>query len=376
MTQSGNVTASAPRAGAERAAPGFAPASSQSISIWDVARIAGVSHQTVSRVINGKPNVRESTRAHVLRTIEELGFTPSRTAQALAGGPVRSVTVLTVDTALYGCAAALRGIEEAARAAGFTVAISVLEPDSARRRQDVIERIGDPGRAAIVIAFEAAGVRALAALPADYPVVGLVERPGDTADADGASLSKVWIDDRDAAGHATRYLLGLGHQTVHYLSIPSSTTHQTQRARGWRDALREAGRTVPEQLDAGWTPRSGYLAARRLLEDPGVTAILCGNDDVALGVLRAAREAGRRVPEELSVVGFDDAPQSAYLSPALTTVRLDFEGLGRAGFRLLHRLLDPRNAPEPGFWDGPELIVRESSGPYRRPRSRSAQRRP
>ena len=357
MTESGNIAA---------------PATSQSFSIWDVARIAGVSHQTVSRVINGKPNVRESTRAHVLRTIDELGFTPSRTAQALAGGPVRSVTVLTVDTALYGCAAALRGIEEAARAAGFTVAISVLEPESARSRQDVMERLGDPGRAAaIVIAFEAAGVRALAALPADYPVVGLVERPDDAADADGTSLSKVWIDDRGAAAHATRYLLGLGHKTVHYLAIPSSTTHQTQRARGWRDALHEADRTVPEQLDAGWTPRSGYLAARRLLADRTATAILCGNDDVALGVLRAAREAGRRVPEELSVVGFDDAPQSAYLSPALTTVRLDFEGLGRAGFRLLHRLLDPQNAPEPGLWDDPALIVRESSGPYRSARSRS-----
>lgn len=332
-------------------------------SIWDVARIAGVSHQTVSRVINGKPNVSESTRALVLRTIEDLGFTPSRTAQALAGGPVRALTVLTVDTALYGCAAALRGIEEAARAEGFTVAISVLEPDSARSRPDVVDRIGDPGRAAIVIAFEAAGARALAALPSQYPVVGLVERPGEATDPAAASHSMVWIDDRGAAGHATRYLLDLGHETVHYLSIPSSTTHQTQRAQGWRDALREAGRPVPHQLDAGWTPRSGYLAARQLLADPAVTAVLCGNDDVALGVLRAAREVGRRVPEELSVVGFDDAPQSAYLNPALTTVRLDFEGLGRAGFRRLHQLLDPQAAPEPSLWDEPELIVRESSGP-------------
>src|SRR5262249_4924178 len=141
-------------------------------------------HQTVSRVINGKPNVSDATRALVLRTIDELGFSPNRTAQALAGGPVRAVTVLTVDTALYGCAAALRGIEEAARTAGFTVAISVLEPESARSRQDVVDRLGDPGRAAIVIAFEAAGVRALAALSADYPVVGLVERPADNVGAE------------------------------------------------------------------------------------------------------------------------------------------------------------------------------------------------
>lgn len=332
----------------------------RSPNMYDVAAKAGVSHQTVSRVINGKPYVKDSTRALVLKTIEELGFTPNRSAQALAGAPVRSVTVLTVDTALYGCAAALRGIEEAARAAGYTVGISVLEPDAAKSAQDVVERLANPGKAAIVIAFEAAGVRALDALSEHQPVVGLVERPPD---GHATGRSQVWIDDRRAAGHATRYLLGLGHQTVHYLSIPSSTAQLTQRTQGWQDALLAAGRQVPEQLDAGWTPRSGYLAARRLLADRSATAILCGNDDVALGVLRAAREAGRDVPGELSVIGFDDAPQSAYLAPALTSVRLDFEGLGRAGFGLLHRLLEPQSAPAPALWDEPELIVRESSGP-------------
>jgi DNA-binding LacI/PurR family transcriptional regulator len=329
-------------------------------SIWAVARAAGVSHQTVSRVINGKPHVRAETRALVLATIEELGFTPNRAAQALAGGPVRSVTVLTADTAAYGYASALRGIEEAARAAGFTVGISVLEPDAAMTQHDVVERLS-AGRAAIVIAFEASGVRALAALPRDYPVVGVVERPATGHVPDGRP--QVWIDDREAASRATRHLLGLGHRTVHYLSIPSSTHKLSERSLGWRDALAAAGRPVPAPHPAGWTPRSGYLAARAVVAEPEVTAILAGNDDLAIGVLRAAREAGRRVPEDLSVIGFDDAPQSAYLAPALTSVRLDFEGLGRAGFGLLHTLLDPDAAPAPVTWDEPELILRESSGP-------------
>jgi DNA-binding LacI/PurR family transcriptional regulator len=212
-----------------------------------------------------------------------------------------------------------------------------------------------------VIAFEAAGVRALDALPQDLPVVGLVERPATGNVPDGRP--RVWIDDREAASRATRHLLGLGHQTVHYLSIPSSTQKLSQRTRGWRDALTAAGRPVPRQHAGGWSPRSGYLVARDLVADPGVTAILAGNDDLALGVLRAAREAGRDVPGDLSVIGFDDAPQSAYLNPALTTVRLDFEGLGRASFGLLHNLLDPDNAPTPATWDEPELILRESSGP-------------
>ena len=328
-------------------------------SIWEVARVAGVSHQTVSRVINGKPHVKAATRALVLQTIEDLGFTPNRAAQQLAGGPVRAVTVLTAGTAPYGYASALAGIEEAARAAGFTVGISVLEPEAAQSQADVAERLST-GRAAIVIAFEEAGVRALEALPREYPVVGVVERPaaGKVSDA----RPQVWIDDLEAASRATRHPLSLGHATVHYLSIPSSTTQQSQRARGWHDALAAAGRPVPARLEAGWTPRSGYLAARRLVADRSVTAILAGNDDVALGVLRAAREAGRDVPGDLSVIGFDDAPQSAFLAPALTSVRLDFEGLGRAAFGILHGLLDP-TAPPPPSWDEPELILRESSGP-------------
>ncbi|MGI5157532.1 LacI family DNA-binding transcriptional regulator [Microbispora sp. CA-102843] len=330
----------------------------RSASIWDVARVAGVSQQTVSRVINGKARVSEATRAKVLQVIAELGYRPNRLAQALAGGPVRSVTVLTSDTALYGAAATLRGMEEAARTAGFSVGISVLERTSGQA--DIALRLNRPGEAVMVIAFDDAGVRALRALPADVPVAAAVERQPD----DGPDEPwQVWLDDRAAAAHATRYLLGLGHHTVHYVAIPSSTSALPQRTQGWQDALRAAGRPVPEPLPGGWSPRSGYLAVRSLLADRSVTAVLCGNDDLALGVMRAAREAGRDIPGDISVVGFDDSPPSAYLNPSLTTVRLDFEGLGRACFGLLHRRLDPQNAPAAPAWSEPELIVRESSGP-------------
>lgn len=333
----------------------------RSASIWDVARVAGVSHQTVSRVINGRARVSETTRAKVLDAIAELGYRPNRLAQALAGGPFRSVTVLTSDTALYGAAATLRGMEEAARAAGFAVGISVLEPDSTM--QDVVARLSRPGEAVMVIAYDAAGVRALRALPPDVAVTAAVERqPEDTGDHGW----QVWVDDRAAAAQATRYLLSLGHQTVHYLAIPSSTSKVAQRTQGWMDALEAAGRPVPKPLQGGWTPRSGYLAARTLLADRSVTALLCGNDDLALGAMRAARELGRDIPGDLSVVGFDDSPAAAYLNPSLTTVRLDFEGLGRACFGLLHQRLDPDTA-HVTEWAEPALILRESSGPAPRP---------
>ncbi|MFE9428382.1 hypothetical protein ACFYNO_36140 [Kitasatospora sp. NPDC006697] len=163
---------------------------------------------------------RPSARAPVPCTIDELGFTPSKAAQTLAGGAVRSVTVLTVGTALYGCAATLRGTEEAARAAGFSVGISVLEPDAARTPQDV---------AAIVIAHEAAGVRALEAMAADVTVMGVVERPDGGAGIPAGSPTRVWIDDHTAAAHATRYLLGLGlgHQSAHYRArAAASVSHR------------------------------------------------------------------------------------------------------------------------------------------------------
>ena len=190
----------------------------------------------------------------------------------------------------------------------------------------------------------------------------------ETPEADeGSGKPWVWVDDRKAALEATRYLLGLGHRTVHYLAIPSST----RPARGRRDGGRpceEAGAAVPDPVQCDWTPRSGYQAGLALAADPEVTAVLCGNDDLAIGVMRAMHEAGRAIPGEVSVVGFDDTPISKFLTPPLTTVRLDFAELGRACFALLQALLERgRGTPTPTRPE-PELIIRESAGPPPLPR--------
>ena len=132
---------------------------------------------------------------------------------------------------------------------------------------------------------------------------------------------------------------------------------------GWRRALESAGRPVPEPVTAGWLPVDGYEAGRAVAADPGVTSVLCGNDDLAAGMLRALRESGRRVPEDVSVVGFDDAPVSGFLSPALTTVRLDFVGLGRDCFQLLRQEMDPGSPRLPRLAAAPELVVRDSTAP-------------
>jgi DNA-binding LacI/PurR family transcriptional regulator len=337
--------------------PGGGSGGPRPVSIYDVAAAAGVSYQTVSRVINGSPNVKRSTRELVLATITRLGFRPNRAARTLAGGPVQSVTVLTSNTTLYGQRAVLQGIEEAARAADFAMGVRVIESEETAAVTDAVERATEQAGALIVVAFDRAGTRALSAVPPGVPMVAIVETPvGD----EGAGKPWVWIDDRRAAAEATTYLLGLGHRTVHYVSIPSST-EASQRLAGWQSALRQARVEAPEPLLAGWHPRSGYLAGQLLAADPRVTAVLCGNDDLALGVIRAMHEAGRPIPGSVSVVGFDDIPQAEFFTPALTTVRLDFTNLGRAAFAALQEQagVTPADRPRPR----PELIVRESSGP-------------
>jgi DNA-binding LacI/PurR family transcriptional regulator len=339
----------------------------RSVSIRDVAAAAGVSYQTVSRVINEHPSVRPSTRELVRAAIVDLGFRPNRAARALAGGPAHSVTVLTPNTTLYGEVAGLQGIEEAARAAGFTVGVRVVESTVPAEVSDAVARAIEPGGALIIIAYDQAGTMALEAVPPDVPMAAMVETPAGDA---GSGKPWVWVDDRKAAHEATSYLLSLGHRTVHYLAVPSTS----QRRAGWQATLEAAGVPVPELVQCGWTPRSGYQAGHALAADPAVTAVLCGNDDLAIGVMRAMHEAGRAVPGEVSVVGFDDMPASEFLTPSLTTVRLDFAELGRACFALLQGFLDPKTVVPPTPRPEPELIIRESAGPPPLPRGSSQTR--
>lgn len=332
-------------------------------SIWDVAKLAGVSHQTVSRVVNSSPRVAPATRDRVQAAIQELGYRPNRLARTLAGGAAQSVTVLTADTSLYGSEASLRGIEKAARAAGWSVSISVLDPEETHSDASIIARLPRAGEPTIIVAHDDAGMRARRTLLDAQPqaLVAIGEYTGK----DEPWL--IGLDDGQIAAEATRYLLDLGHETVHHLAIPTAmgteADRKSHRADGWAEALRRAGRPLPEMVQSGWTIPEAFAAVRPLVEDRSVTAILCGNDDLALAALRAAHQAGREVPGDLSIVGFDNAPFSAYTTPALTTVNQDFENVGRGAFELLrHRLDGSVPKPEP-TWRAPELIVRETSGP-------------
>ena len=332
---------------------------SPSVSIRDVARAAGVSYQTVSRVINESSSVKSSTRESVLDAIARLGFRPNRAARALAGGPIQSVTVLTSNTSLYGQSAALEGIEEATREAGFAMGVRVIEHGTPADVRDAVERALEPAGALIVIAFDRPGLAALDCVPSDVPLTSMMPAPGDD---DVPSRPAVWIDEYNAAKEATQYLLSLGHKTVHHLSIPS-WTGKTRRMSGWRSALEQAGVAVPKPLLSGWSAEWGYEMGQKLAQDPKVTAPLCGNDDIALGVVRAMHEAGRPVPSEVSIVGFDDVPFARFYTPALTTVRQDFKTLGKVCFAELLSVVGTSRPIERPAYPEAQLVIRESAGP-------------
>jgi DNA-binding LacI/PurR family transcriptional regulator len=332
---------------------------SRSASIRDVARAAGVSYQTVSRVINESPNVSGTTRTAVLAAISELKFRPNRAARALAGGPLQGVTVLATNTSLYGYAAAIEGIEEATREVGFAMGFRTLKGVEPEEMREAVERAIEPASGLIVIAFDRAGALALESVPADVPTAAMIQAPRSGSESPPSS---VWIDEFAAAKEATQYLLNLGHRTVHHVPIPD-WSGATPRLEGWKSALQEAGVEAPPVPKGGWTAEWGYEAGATLAKKPNVTAVLCGNDELALGLMRAMHESGRRIPSDVSVIGFDDVPYAKFSFPALTTVRQDFKTLGKVCFARLLELAEAGVVIGRATAPQAELVVRETAGP-------------
>jgi DNA-binding LacI/PurR family transcriptional regulator len=323
--------------------------------IQDVARHAGVSVPTVSRVLTGAAKVSEDKRKRVLAAIDELQFRPNATARALVGGLRKSVAVLAGDTSQYGYAQTIRGIEESARNAGYLVTITVVETphdDSVDLAVSLV--LNQPLAGVIVLKFDPAGVAALRKIPSNIPTVsisGLREK----------GVPQAVLREAAAADHLVTYLLDLGHKTVHHVRVPPSRK-EDGRTTGWRRALKARHADIFEPLDASWEPESGRIIGRQLGVDAAVTAIFCGNDEIAMGVIRGLSEVGKSVPADVSVVGFDDHPLAAMWSPPITTVRQDFADLGSRAFDLLEKLLSDQ--PTQQFSSAlPPLVIRDSAAP-------------
>jgi DNA-binding LacI/PurR family transcriptional regulator len=333
------------------------PNPAKAATIADVAARAGVSVPTVSRVLTGAAKVSLEKRERVDAAIAELNFRPSAAARVLASRKSQVIAVVAGDTSRYGYAETIRGIEESARAEGYTVMITVVESaDDEEIDRAIAATLAQPLAGVAVLKFDPPGVAALQRIPADLPLV-VLSGVRDT------SLPQALLDETRAAEELTDYLLGLGHETVHHIRIPPSR-REDGRTTGWRRALRRAGAPIPEPVDSTWEPKSGQKIGAELALDPSVTAVFCGNDEIAMGVISGLTRAGRAVPRDVSVVGFDDHPLAEMWTPPLTTVDQDFAGMGRRGFELLH--IEITGGAGKGFSsERPRLVVRESAAPPR-----------
>jgi len=301
--------------------------------------------------------VSPETAARVERAITQLGYRPDPVARALSTGAGRTLGVLT-HTAIYEGSVIIGGIELAAQEAGYGVSVASIAAFDPEVVQCTIERLAQTGcDGVILMAPWVSDAAALRRLASPLPLVATSQVPG----YDGPA---VYPDAVGSARHVVQHLLDLGHRTVWHVAGPTGWNASRLRAEGWEQALRAARAPVPEPLPGDWTSQAGYEAGLHLADDPDVTAVFAANDQVALGLLYALAERGRRVPDEISVVGYDDIPGSEFFQPALTTVRVDNLARGRHAVGQLLRQLDGQ-PPDPPIVVGYELVVRDSTAAAR-----------
>lgn len=325
----------------------------------DVARMAGVSQMTVSRVINGTAPVSGPTRERVLAAMRELDYQPNTAARALATGRSRRLGVVAHNATLFGPSATLHAIEHTAREAGYTVTVVTAERLDAAGIRDAVDRLRQQTvDGLVVMAPHHAAIEGVERLDVSLPLVTVHGHASDR------SIAAVTIDQRAGARRATDLLLSLGHRTVHHLAGPQDWLEARDRSDAWRDRLSAVGIEPPPLVVGDWTARSGYELGREMLTpQAGVTAIFAANDQMALGVYRAAYEVGARIPDDLSIVGFDDIPEAAYFAPPLTTVRQDFTQVGRSSMELLLDEVDRGGASAHHRVIDADVVLRDSTAP-------------
>ncbi|WP_434315565.1 LacI family DNA-binding transcriptional regulator [Leifsonia sp. P73] len=323
--------------------------------VREVAAAAGVSRQTVSRVLNDHPSIRPATRERVLAAMADLNFRPNRAARMLTTARSRTIGVLASSaSSLFGPASSIDAVEQAARDAGYFVTVAHAASLDPADLGAAVDHLGAQSvEGVIVIAPQRAVQEAMTALSLAVPSVAL-------HGAGVAGDEGVFVDQVEGARLATRHLLAGGHTRIAHLSGPGDWSEARARRDGYLAELATAGREPVVSREGDWTAASGAAIGAELLADPALTAVFSSNDQMALGLLHAARERGRRVPEDLAVVGFDDIPEAAFFAPPLTTVRQDFAELGRRGVARLVALIEGRelafDAPV-----APVLVVRDSA---------------
>jgi len=312
------------------------------VSMAMVAQRAGVSGQTVSRVVNGSPRVDPATRARVEKAMVELGYRPHRAARALRTGRSQTLGIVATTLATTGNSRMLQATAEAAERRGYGLTVVTAASDVG----DAFARLEDQGVDGAVVLNEASALTRASDRPKGLRLVVVDAAPG-------SGFTVVGSDHAGGAAAATRHLLELGHPTVHHIAGPADSFAAAERERGWRQALRAAGVEVPSIVRGDWTAESGYSAGAALRN---ATAIFSANDQMALGLVRALEDQGRHVPEHANVIGFDDVPDAANFRPPLTTIRQDFAALAERAVESLVAAIES-GAHEDAAQAEPHLIA-------------------
>ena len=324
-------------------------------SMHDVAARAGVSHQTVSRVLNDFPGIRPDTRARVLAAIEEMGYRRNLAARALVTGRSQTIGMIGPEAADIGPLSTLHAVERAARDVGLHTMMTSADPAAASVRDALEFLVGRGVDAIALVAQQRSVVEALDGLDVRVPVVHLLTG----GDPPGWAAS---IDQRAGVRLALEHLRALGHERIQHLAGPQTYAEAQLRRREFDAFVSEHGLPRLEVLEGDWTTDAGYAAGARL--DPAATAVVCGNDDMAFGLIHALVSAGRTVPDDVSVVGYDDTPTSRHSLPPLTTVRQDFEAVGTRAVGLIVARIAGDEPADAGLI-APTLVERASTAPPR-----------
>lgn len=332
------------------------PGKGRAANIFDVARLAGVSHQTVSRVINDLPNVRPSTRARVEQAIAQLHYSPSPAARALVTKRTRTIGLVTPGISDYGPTSIAMHFNFAARAARYNVESVSTPSDDPKAIRSVVEALLRQRVDAIVlVVVDVAVLELVRSLDLRIPVVV-------AASTARRSPMIVSIDQYRGARSAVRHLAEIGHTRILHLAGPRNAPDATERVRGWRDELAAHRLEIVPPVFGDWSAASGHRLGTELDIEPGV-AVFAGNDQMSIGLLSALRERGLRVPEDVSVIGFDDVPEAGYLFPPLTTVRQDFDTLGELIMQKVLIAVEEESAVTEDTPIPTHLVVRQSTRP-------------
>jgi LacI family transcriptional regulator len=332
------------------------------VTLQDVAALAGVSAKTVSRVVNNQGEIKETTRQKIQAAIDELGYRPNILARSLIHQRTNTLAVVAWGIDYFGPSRTMIGIEQQAEELGYSLFLSLVRDAENHDQERLLDMLLARRVDGILWAVPEVGENRRWLDPAELPPIiflSMSAQPGITV---------VAVDNRSGSRQATRHLLERGRHKVGIITGPMAWWEARERYAGWRGTLKEVGLSAPAArvVESYWSAAGGERAMQQLLKQaPDLDGVYASSDQIALGALGAIHASGRRVPEDIAVVGFDNMPESAYFWPPLTTVYQKLTHVGRTAVQQLHQMIEARRqqtvVEAASTSIEPELIVRASS---------------